>query len=770
LSDLNNEQHAERQEMKERLSNWLKPTATDPEIAQRQYLLNAVLLSLAVSGLLFGLVTGIFWLLDRVPLTGMLAGLVVQPFYLLSYLLNRRDRFRIAAAISIIAVFLVMALSTLHVGIGHVTIIGLAMVVAISGILMGLGSAITFLALSVITYVGAGMAQAAGLLSAAIVPDAAVVVDTIGLGIGLFVLLILNRITSQELSNALTRERDLTDQLQIRSHDLEEEIQQRTQSLQIRALQLQTSVDIAKLSSEMSTPEELMSRVVELIPERFHYYHASIFLIDETGIWAQLVAGTGEIGNRMLSHRHRLAVGSASIIGWVIANRQPRIVLNVHDDPFYFKNPLLPETLSEMAFPLIFEDRLLGALDIQSDELNAFSEEDIHTMEAIAAELAIAIDSSQAKRVMMQQLARIDQAQRGQTRDAWGRLIASGIPGYIHVDANGIEDHPQEKQGFTLLDEASEKADTVVASSGRELAVPIIVRGEVVATIGARRADDVGEWSSDDIALMEAVAGQAALSLENARQRADEQRRVAELEVLNRVSQAVSQMLRLDSLYRVMHSQVNQVFGDTNLSIALYDPANDQVSFPYASIDGEITTLPTYSLGEDLSSIVIRTRSPLMLLEDAENRAVENEAMLSGEMPKSWLGVPMMVGDAIIGMISVHDKEHEHRYSEDDAALLTTLASQIAAAIQNSRLLDQIQRSERRERLVREITSKVRKSPDMKTILSTTARELGIALRAARSAARIGSPTPDISEDEPSLQANEGTTHQSETTREEDDV
>jgi GAF domain-containing protein len=754
--------------MKERLTNWLKPTSVDPKTSERQYLLNAILLSLAGSGLLFGLITGILWLLGRAPITGMLAGLVVQPFYLLSFILCRREKVGMAAAISTITLFLVMGLFTLLVGIGHVTMIGLAMVVAISGILMGLGSAITFLALSVIIYAGAGIAQAAGVLPATIEPEAFVIVDTIGLGLGLFVFLIVNRITSRELSNVLTRELDLTDQLQIRIHDLEGEIQDRTRDLQIRALQLQTSLDIAKLSAEIATPEELLSQVVDLIPERFNYYHASIFLVDETGIWAQLVAGTSEIGRRMLSHRHRLAVGSASIIGWVTANREPRIASNVNEDPFYFKNPLLPDTLSEMAFPLIFEDRLLGALDVQSNRLAAFSEEDIRTMGVIAAELAVAIDSVQTTRSMVQQLARIEQVQRSQTRDAWGRLIASGIPAYIHIDSKGIEEHPLEKQGFTLIEEASEKVDTVVASSGRELAVPIIVRGEVVATIGARRAEDTEEWSADEIALMEAVAGQAALSLENARQRADEQRRVTELEVINRVSQAVSQMLRLDSLYRVMHSQVNQVFGETDLSIALYDPANDLVDFPYASIKGEVSTLPTRPLGKDLSSIVITTRSPLLLLEDSEERAAELGVMQAGETPKSWLGVPMMVGEAIIGMISVQDREHERRYSEDDAALLTTLASQIAAAIQNSRLLDRIQRSERRERLVREITSKVRKSPDMKTILNTAARELGIALRAARSAARIGATAVDSSKDELTDQKNEGTTHQSETTQEED--
>jgi GAF domain-containing protein len=98
----------------------------------------------------------------------------------------------------------------------------------------------------------------------------------------------------------------------------------------------------------------------------------------------------------------------------------------------------------------------------------------------------------------------------------------------------------------------------------------------------------------------------------------------------------------------------------------------------------------------------------------------------------------MMLGDQVLGVINVQDTKRELRFTEDDAALLTTIASQIAAAIQNTRLLDQVQRTARRERVIRQITGKVRRSPSMRTILETTAQELGRALDAARATVRLG--------------------------------
>ncbi len=96
------------------------------------------------------------------------------------------------------------------------------------------------------------------------------------------------------------------------------------------------------------------------------------------------------------------------------------------------------------------------------------------------------------------------------------------------------------------------------------------------------------------------------------------------------------------------------------------------------------------------------------------------------------------MGEDVIGVACVQDTEVEGRFTEDDAALLSTIASQISAAIQNTRLLEQVQQTARRERLIHEISSRVRRSPDMKTILETTAREIGRALNASRASVRIG--------------------------------
>jgi GAF domain-containing protein len=233
------------------------------------------------------------------------------------------------------------------------------------------------------------------------------------------------------------------------------------------------------------------------------------------------------------------------------------------------------------------------------------------------------------------------------------------------------------------------------------------------------------------------VAAQTALALEGARRYAEEHRRVAELEVVNRVSQAVSQHLRLDSLYRVVHNQINQVLGETDMYIAIYHPETEQIAFPYISENKEMIQREPAPFGKGLASLIIQTRQPLLLQEDTERRASALGTEILGKEAKSWLGVPLIVGDDVIGVLSVQDPAVENRFTEDDAALLTTLASQVATALQSAQLLDQVQRSARRERLIHQIASKVRRAPDVKTVLETTATELRRALNASGAAIRL---------------------------------
>jgi len=722
--------------MRERWQNFFKATSEDPQIARQQILLNWILAGLTILSVLTGAATLILWIIGQIGPVAAIASFGLLPFFLLSSLLGRRGSVRLAGYIPTILVFALLAASMLLMGIGHISTVGLALVVITASVMINTAAGIFFAALSVAAYAFPGWALTTGLVPAPFMPQSIIIFDAVGLGIFLAIFLMLNVLSNREMVRALEREQRVSGQLQAQSRELEDLVASRTRGLERRATQLQTASEIAKLASEAGDARNLMGQAIELIRARFGFYHASIFMLDESGSWAQLEASTGEAGQKMLARKHRLATGSASIIGWVMANRLPRVALDVDQDPFHFKNPLLPETRAEMAVPLMVGKRLLGALDVQSTEPHAFGEDDVRTLEAIASELAVAIDSARIQREMQRQLERIEVAYRQQVQQGWQRVGRTGKLPIIHLDQHG-ELMPSTEEDFPLIEDAVRQASTVVSADQREVAIPIEVRGEVIATLAARRPRLAEPWTEDEIALIEAIAAQSALALENARQRGEEQRRVTELEVINRISQAVSQMLRLDTLYRIVHRQINQVLGEVDFSVVLYDAAHDQVSIPYASGDtsGAEQALP---LGEDLASVILRSRQPLLLAENLIQQA-EILGVQELEIPaKSWLGVPMLLGDQILGAITVQDLTVENRFSEDDAALLSTVASQIAAGIQNTQLLDQVQRSARRERLIHEITSKVRRSPDIRSILETTTRELGRALNAARSTVELG--------------------------------
>jgi GAF domain-containing protein len=731
--------------MRKRILDWFRPTSENPDIAHKQYLLNIVLMALAGPGFAFGIIMLILWLLNLSPPAGAISGLGVQPFYLLSFWLGRRGHVKWAAYIPVTVVFIAMAASFFQVGVGHISTIGIAMVVVAAGILIGAGAASLFVILGIAVYIFSGWAQINGVILNVLMPTETILIDAVGMGLGLIVLVIFNWISSRELKRSLQLERDLTARLKAQSRDLEELILQRTQSLERKASQLETTSEIAKLSSEMVDPEVLMFHAVDLIQSRFGFYHASIFMLDESGNWANLVASTGEVGRKLLSQHFRLAVGSASIIGWVTTNRILRISQNVNEDPFYFKIPLLSETRSELAVPLIVGSRLLGVLDIQSTQPNAFSDDDVRAIRAVADELALAVDRARLLSETQQQLEKFQSSYRDLARHSWRRLSRVGLDSIIRV-SNRYDEGGMDEDDFKTLEQAIQKKGTVLSEDEQEIAIPVTMRGEHIATIGARKTSGNEQWSEDEIALLEAVSGQVALALESARQYTEEHRRVSELEVVNRVSQAVSQHLRLDSLYRVVHAQINQVLGETDMYFALFDSQKEEIRFPYISEKKEVIKKDPIPYGDDLTSLVIRTRQPLLLQEDLERRAKALGAEVEGTMALSWLGVPLLIGDDIIGVLVVQDFEHDQRYSDDDAALLTTLASQVATALQTAQLMEQVQRTARRERLIHEITSKVRQAPNFKAILETTARELRRSLNVSSASIHIGSEIEELEE------------------------
>lgn len=164
--------------------------------------------------------------------------------------------------------------------------------------------------------------------------------------------------------------------------------------VQARTRQIRTAAEVARAVTSIPTLDDLLRRGVDLIKDRFEYYHASIFLLDDSRKWAVLRESTGEIGEALKARGHQLEVGSQSVIGWVTENNTPRVVSDVQDDPIHFKNELLPETRSEAAVPLQVGGRVLGALDVQSTDPDAFKPEDLEVLQTLADQLSAAIQNA----------------------------------------------------------------------------------------------------------------------------------------------------------------------------------------------------------------------------------------------------------------------------------------------------------------------------------------------------------------------------------------
>jgi PAS domain S-box-containing protein len=184
---------------------------------------------------------------------------------------------------------------------------------------------------------------------------------------------------------------------------IEAEREQLVSALERRATQLQTAIDMSHAASSILDPNELSRKAIDLVRERVGLYYAGLFLVDQTGEWAVLQAGTGEAGRHMVEQAYMLEIGGSSAIGQCIANKQAQIALVVEDAVGL--NKLLPETRSELALPLVSRGQAIGAVTIQSSHEAAFTEDDIAVFQTMADQLANAIANARLYEQAQRELA-----------------------------------------------------------------------------------------------------------------------------------------------------------------------------------------------------------------------------------------------------------------------------------------------------------------------------------------------------------------------------
>jgi signal transduction histidine kinase/CheY-like chemotaxis protein len=225
---------------------------------------------------------------------------------------------------------------------------------------------------------------------------------------------------------------------------------------QRRALELQSAAEIARDTSSTLSLETLLSRIVNLMVERFAFNHASIFLMDETSKFAVVQESTGEAGKEMKQRKHRLSVASKTIIGTVTGSGNPVVVNDTAQSELYFANPLLPETRSEMGIPLKLGKRIIGALDIQANRINAFSQDDIAVLQILADQIAVAIDNAKAFALSQKAIAEMTEVDRLKSQFLANmshelRTPLNSIIGFSRVILKGIDGPVNDVQTQDLL-------------------------------------------------------------------------------------------------------------------------------------------------------------------------------------------------------------------------------------------------------------------------------------------------------------------------------
>jgi GAF domain-containing protein len=466
-----------------------------------------------------------------------------------AWLLMRSGRVRPAAYLHVSTIWLASTMIALSgSGIRGTAFTSYFVVMLMAGLLLGWKPAIGFTILSVAAGFGLVYAENVGIINYVPGPALGVAIEGTVLFLfgAIFLYLIISSLqgavkksntNASELRVSNQQLTELRDQLELRVEDRTRELANRNQELdqansqiQRRATQFEALAQVTRAITSIRDLQELLPHITTVISDHFGFYHVGIFLLDDANEFAVLSAANSAGGKQMLERRHRLRVGEQGIVGNVTLTGNPRIAMDVGVDAVFFDNPELPDTHSEMALPLKSGKLIVGALDVQSIERGAFTQEDIQMLGLLADQVSLAIENARLFDETRRALSEAESISHQLTREAWARMpVENKLLGYRYSIAgssplNGPLD-------VTELNKSKNKGNQKESS---QVIVPIELRGETIGTLVVQ-SPSTAALNQDQIDLIKAVAERVALSAENARlfeettRRAERERLVSDI-------------------------------------------------------------------------------------------------------------------------------------------------------------------------------------------------------------------------------------------------
>jgi PAS domain S-box-containing protein len=393
---------------------------------------------------------------------------------------------------------------------------------------------------------------------------------------------------------------------------------------------------------------------------------------------------------------------------------------------------------SSVWVPLVVSSKATGVISLQNLERErAFSEADLRLLTTLAGSLSVALENArlfEETRQRNAELALINDVQRGLAEnlemqamydlvgdrlqeifDAQSIFIAvldreAGLVHYPYGMERG-DRQPDDPTPLTAGPTAHvfETREPLLINDGFEervrefgggfiqgepprsaIYVPLVMAGKTTGVVSLQNIDRENAFSEADVRLLTTLSGSLSVALENARLFEETRQRNAELGLINDVQRGLAENLEMQAMYDLVGERIGEIFDAQTVDIGVVDADAGTIWFPYSIERGErLIDHPVDIMG--FRKIALETREPVVINEDMERRCIEagNPLAIAGEPSKSSLFVPLLVGSRGTGVISLHNLDREHAFSEADVRLLTTIAGSLNVALENARLFEE---------------------------------------------------------------------------------
>ncbi|MBN1889032.1 MAG: GAF domain-containing protein [Thermoflexales bacterium] len=367
----------------------------------------------------------------------------------------------------------------------------------------------------------------------------------------------------------------MTRQVRELVQNLEQEVTARTGELARRNRYLDIIAGVNEAAASVRNVNALLDEIVRLSADKLDAYHVGIFMLDEDGKQVVLQAASSKRGRRMLAQGHRLPVGGPGLVSQVAAGGQTRIAHTRED----LGHAELADTQSEVALALKIQGRITGVMDAQSKEANAFGEQDLALLQALADQVALAISNAQLLRQTQERLEAEQRAYGELTRQGWQSLLVTQTePGFVKnkgglLDASELWRPRMEKAQQTGEMSAFEEDD-------RAVAVPIKVRGQTIGVLDLCKDIQSGAWTSEELTLVETLGEQLGVALESARLYQDTRRRAARERMINEIVGRVRASATVDGILQRTAEELGRAFGASRTWLRLESARGDDSEQP----------------------------------------------------------------------------------------------------------------------------------------------------------------------------------------------